>query len=227
MTTSSRRVAEVFGKPHKRVTHAIAQYDKRLRSLGRDSRTYFRPREYLDVRGKVQVEYDLTRDGFSALAMGFTGDKAFAWKVQYVDAFNAMEAKLLKDADKLEWKAARLGVKQVRRSFTDTLKNFVEYATQQGSKSASMYFTSVTNMEYQALGMLERQQTAIGNFRDTLDLMDIAFLSAAEMIAKVAIEQGMENKLHYKEIYILTKEKVKEYANSVSFAKLAVPAALD
>ena len=182
MTTTSRCVADVFNKPHHRVAHSVAQL---VKDLPKDQ-SYFRLISYTDRYGRQQPEYILTRDGFALLAMGFTGEKALHWKVQYIKAFNAMEAKLLKDANKLEWKAARLGVKQVRRSFTDTLQNFVEYATQQGSKSAVMYYTSVTKMEYQALGMLERQQTAIGNFRDTLDLMDIAFLSAAEMIAKLA-----------------------------------------
>ena len=36
-------------------------------------------------------EYLMNRDGFSLLAMGFTGKKALEWKVKYIQAFNAME----------------------------------------------------------------------------------------------------------------------------------------
>ena len=36
----------------------------------------------------------MNRDGFSLLVMGFTGSKALEWKVRYIQAFNAMEAKL-------------------------------------------------------------------------------------------------------------------------------------
>ena len=51
--------------------------------------------EYTDAQGKPRPEYLLTRDGFTLLAMGFTGTKALAFKVAYINAFNRME-RLLK-----------------------------------------------------------------------------------------------------------------------------------
>ena len=39
--------------------------------------------------------YNMTRDGFTLLAMGFTGKKALQWKIRYIQAFNAMEQRLL------------------------------------------------------------------------------------------------------------------------------------
>jgi Rha family phage regulatory protein len=215
--TSSLTVAKFFGKAHHRVLRAIENLE-----LPKDfTEANFGVSEYIDPTGRRLPEIMMTRDGFTVLAMGFTGKEAMQWKLKYLAAFNAMEAKLIKDSDKLEWKAARLGVKKVRKTFTDTVKNFVDYATEQGSQSAKMYYANITIMEYKALDLLERQKTSIGNFRDTLDIMDIAFLSAAEMVAKVAIEQGMEQKMHYKEIYIFAKQKVTDYANSVSFVRLA------
>ena len=44
--------------------------------------------------GKSYKEYLLTRDGFTLLAMGFTGSKAIEWKLKYIDAFNKMEQAL-------------------------------------------------------------------------------------------------------------------------------------
>ena len=38
--------------------------------------------------------FDMTRDGFSVLAMGFTGPRALKWKLRYIEAFNLMEAAL-------------------------------------------------------------------------------------------------------------------------------------
>ena len=55
---------------------------------------YFIPSKYKDASGKSNVEYLLTRDGFSLLVMGFTGAKALEWKLKYIAAFNAMEKKL-------------------------------------------------------------------------------------------------------------------------------------
>lgn len=38
--------------------------------------------------------YEMTRGGFTLLAMGFTGTKALKWKMRYIAAFNAMETQL-------------------------------------------------------------------------------------------------------------------------------------
>jgi hypothetical protein len=153
--------------------------------------------------------------------MGFTGAKASQWKLKFLAAFNAMEAKLVKENDKLEWNAARLQIKAVRKSFTNAVQDFVAYATEQGSKSAPMYYTNITKMEYKALDLLDKQKSAVGgNFRDTLDLMDISALTMAEVIAKSALESGMQQKMHYKEIYQFAKQKVNEYAAIVSMPRL-------
>ena len=50
--------------------------------------------EYADTSGRKLPCYDLTRDGFSLLVMGFTGEKALQWKIRYIQAFNAMEQAL-------------------------------------------------------------------------------------------------------------------------------------
>lgn len=47
--------------------------------------------QYLDSQGKEQLEYLMTRDGFSLLVMGFTGKEALQWKLKYIEAFNKME----------------------------------------------------------------------------------------------------------------------------------------
>lgn len=49
-------------------------------------------------RGKKYLEYLVTRDGFSLLAMGFTGTKALKWKIKYIEAFNKMEEMLRKQS---------------------------------------------------------------------------------------------------------------------------------
>ncbi len=50
---------------------------------------------YVDAQnGQTYKSYDINRDGFTLLAMGFTGAKALDWKLRYLDVFNAMEAEL-------------------------------------------------------------------------------------------------------------------------------------
>ena len=153
--------------------------------------------------------------------MGFQGEKAMRWKESFLKAFNAMEKALLKQQQKsIYWEAIRLQGKAVRKSTTDTVKDFVTYASKQGSKNAKFYYANITEMEYKALGMLEQSKQITGNFRDTLDSMQLGFLLVAENIATLAIQKGMEDELHYKDIYTLAKQKVTDYADSVSWAKL-------
>lgn len=109
ITATSLQVAEHFGKRHTHVLRAI-------RNLGVSeefSRLNFGPRDYIDERGKVQPMYDMTRDGFAMLAMGFTGQEAMGWKEAYIAAFNAMEAQLraLYVAPLLSQKEFRNGIK--------------------------------------------------------------------------------------------------------------------
>lgn len=51
--------------------------------------------QYINERGRTYKAYEMTRDGFSLLVMGFTGKKALDWKLKYIDAFNLMEQQLL------------------------------------------------------------------------------------------------------------------------------------
>ncbi len=89
-TTSSIDVARHFGKRHKTVLRAIANLDCSPEFTEHN----FAPSEYTDATGRTLPAYQLTRDGFMFLAMGFTGKDAARWKEAYIDAFNRMEAAL-------------------------------------------------------------------------------------------------------------------------------------
>jgi Rha family phage regulatory protein len=95
--TTSLVVAEKFEKLHKNVLRDIETIikdcpDKQFAKLN------FEPSKYKVVAGKNSIRdeamYNLTRQGFTMLAMGFTGSKAFLWKIAFINAFDRMEAKL-------------------------------------------------------------------------------------------------------------------------------------
>lgn len=91
--TTSRAVAERFGKLHKDVLKAIENLLLQMPDpeFGRRN---FAPSSYLNAQRKAQPEYRLTHDGFAFLAMRFTGRDAMAWQIAFLQAFNAMEAEL-------------------------------------------------------------------------------------------------------------------------------------
>ncbi|EJP2881069.1 Rha family transcriptional regulator, partial [Campylobacter jejuni] len=47
--------------------------------------------KYKDKKGELRPAYQISRDGFSLLAMSFTGKKALQWKMLFINAFNEME----------------------------------------------------------------------------------------------------------------------------------------
>lgn len=92
VTTTSLKIAEVFCKPHKDVLKAI----RSLETPEDFNRRNFSPVEYSDAKGEKRPAYCITKDGFTLLAMGFTGAKAMQFKIAYIEAFNAMERELQK-----------------------------------------------------------------------------------------------------------------------------------
>lgn len=84
---NSKKIAESFGMPHRSVLRAIAGVDCSA-EFGAHN---FVLSSYLSPQNKRLPCYDLTRDGFAFLCMGFTGKKAAEWKEKYINAFNQME----------------------------------------------------------------------------------------------------------------------------------------
>lgn len=88
--TNSRDVADYFGKRHDDIL-------KKLRNI--DSSPEFNARNfaevnYIDAKGEKRPMYEMTKDGFVFLVMGFTGKKAAQFKEAYIAEFNRMESEL-------------------------------------------------------------------------------------------------------------------------------------
>lgn len=98
LTVSSLRVAADFQKDHRHVTEVI----RNLTAENPAVKNLFIESSYINERGREYKCYELTRDGFSLLVMGFTGKKALEWKLKYIEAFNKMEQQLRSNSLNLE-----------------------------------------------------------------------------------------------------------------------------
>ena len=87
--TNSLLVAEKFEKQHKDVLEAVRKLTSAENSA--DLSQMFAEVELPDTYGRMRPAYIMNRDGFSLLVMGFTGEKALRFKLEYIDAFNKME----------------------------------------------------------------------------------------------------------------------------------------
>ena len=153
--TTSRTVAEQFDKQHFHVVRDIETIIKQMASASQqpnlDSANLFIKTTYqAEEGGRKYPEYLMTRDGFSLLAMGFTGKKALQFKLKFIDAFNRMEQalsvpKIERDARRIQ---TRLGTKTSHRPFTEAIKMLIEYLDSRGQRfhDAGYVYGHLTNL---------------------------------------------------------------------------------
>lgn len=84
--TTSLKVAEVFEKDHKNVIASI----KSIMRSAENSAHFYHSTTYKDSSNRNHEMFLMNEEGFSLLAMGFTGEKALQWKIKYIQAFKKM-----------------------------------------------------------------------------------------------------------------------------------------
>lgn len=119
LVTTSRKIAETFGKRHADVLRDIEKLECSQEFTERN----YALSEYKDISGKNNKEYILTKDGFVMLAMGYNGEKAMQFKELYIKTFNEMETELKRIAEeRKQWEIERAKGVLVRHILTDTIK---------------------------------------------------------------------------------------------------------
>ena len=191
IVVSSRQVAEKFEKEHYNIVRLLTS---KLTGANKDRLfQHFSKTSYKDASGKSNPMYLMDRDGFSFLVMGFTGDKADEWKLNFIDAFNAMEAKLkLIEQQELGRLIERIKGKEVRRTLTDAIKENVPE-----SPSKKWMYKNFTDLVYKStFGMTAKQMRVArgldkkANIRDFLSEKELKKVKAAESIIKGYLDMG-------------------------------------
>jgi Rha family phage regulatory protein len=96
----SRVIAKTFGKRHNNVLRDIDKLMEEVKTLGAQNRA---PRfvesnaSNPTIPGLFDRYFELDRNAFMLLAMGFTGTEALRWKLTFIDAFETMESALAKE----------------------------------------------------------------------------------------------------------------------------------
>lgn len=195
--TDSLTVAEMFHKRHDLVLRSIDNLIETFRkNEERSDHVFFLSHRKADD-GQYHRMYFMNRDGFSLLVMGFTGNKAFKWKLKYIEAFNAMEKALTERKSEQYINARKNGI-LTRKSETDVLKKLVEHAKAQGSTHADMLYVTYTKLVNKLVGVKTR---ADADFRQLTDLMTL------ERVILSTVEEGISKGLDYHEIYKECKKK--------------------
>lgn len=208
-------IARKFGMQHAKVTQAMKTLIPKLddfRVTGFHPKFEIEDREY---RGKKYQAYLLNRDCFILLGMRFDTKRARKWQGQFIAAFSAMEQRILladQNATDKQWLGQREQGKIARLEETDVINEFIDYATEQGSKSAKFYYKHLTNATYRALGLMVQSKPKL---RDTMNLYEISELLLAERLAKNSLKKYMQIGRHYKDIYNSVKDDLLAFGSGL------------
>lgn len=179
---TSLDVAETFGKEHKRVMQDIRELD-----CSEEFREHnFVPISYTDSMNRKKPMFVMTRDGFTLLAMGYTGEKAMQFKEAYIKQFNAMEKALIGKVKEREKGIA------VRQALTNAIKESGENERMHGHA-----YSTYTDLIYKVvLGKSAKQlreELGIGkqdNLRDSLSTEELAKVKSVEMVVSGLVDCG-------------------------------------
>lgn len=191
--TTSRKVAEFFEKEHKNVIRDIENLIEKD-GLNFELNSMFILSTYKDTYQRDKKQYLLTQDGFTLLAMGFTGPKALEFKLAYIKAFNEMKKEL--EDFKFQRKIAKEGYKGLTGSLKDEL----------GDDAKVYHFSNEADMINKiVLGLTAKQYCDIHKvdrkcMRDHLSSKDLEAISELEKYDEFLIRRGFTYKQREEEL---------------------------
>ena len=179
---TSLDVAETFSREHKNVLRDIRE----LQCSEDFRRLNFEQSEYLNEQNHKQPMFYMTRDGFTILVMGYTGEKAMKFKEAYIRQFNAMEKVLIGKLREREKGIA------VRQALTNALKE-----SQENERMHGYAYSTYTDVIYKSLFGKSAKQfrdelgiTKKDNLRDYFDADDLKKIQSKEMLVSGLIDCG-------------------------------------
>lgn len=209
--TTSLNIADKFEKNHRDVLRGIRELDCSEQFNKRN----FALIEYKDSRNRIKPMYEITKDGFSFLVMGFTGSEAAEWKEKYINLFNLMEKKIYQIATERkgsDWQVSRSNGRIHRRGLTDSIAPFILYAEGQDSVGTARHaYMNFTKLVHKNCGIEARE-------RDIVSAEMLRRLATLEGIVELKIIELMDRRMYCKEIYKEIKETLTIFVDLVPFS---------
>lgn len=121
-------------------------------------------------------------------------------------------SRLIAQQNNPSWQNVRKDGKIVYKQKTEVIKDFVDYATKQGSKSARRYYENLAKMENKALFLVEQKYK---NLREIMTIKQLMQVATADDVIEKALAEGMSRSLDYHDIYKLAKDRVVAFAEII------------
>lgn len=181
---TSLDVADTFGKEHYHVLEDIRSIQANIGSP--EFTGLFYETDYTASNGKKNPMYAMGRDGFTLLVMGYTGEKAMRYKLDYIRQFNAMEA--------------ALQGKRIEREKGIAVRQSLTKALQQSNEDTRMHghaYSNYTNCIYKELfGMTAAQLRARfgvgrkGDLHDCFSMEELQAIQSMECLVSGLVDCG-------------------------------------
>lgn len=181
---TSLDVAETFEKEHYHVIEDIRRIISDLSTP--EISGLFSESFYVASNGKKNPMFYITRDGFTLLVMGYTGEKAMKFKLAYIKQFNHME-KLLKE----KFVERQKGI-TVRHIVTDMIKQSNENERMHGH-AYSTYTDMIYRMLFGKSAKQLREDFGISkndSLRDCFTQEELRAIQSKEMLVTSLIDCG-------------------------------------
>jgi len=209
----SEGLAELSNNEHRAVVKLIKNYATDLEYFGVLTPSVSKPTR---SGGRPKTIYLLNEQQATLLTTFMTNSPTVRkFKIKLVEEFdkqNKVIQQLISQQKNPDWMNVRKDGKQVYFQKTDVIKDFINYAIEQGSKSAKMYYMNFAKMENKALFVFEQKYP---NLREVLTIRQLMQVSIADDIIEKAIKEGMENKLFYKDIFKECKKRIIKYVEII------------
>lgn len=184
-----------------------------IRVTNSDDNSYLKVRN--SGRGRsVEIDYFLSLDAAKEICMMSRTPKGKQVRRYFIEVEKKCKLLLRRQAN-ADWMLVRSKGKMIRIEQTHVIKEFVDYAIAQGSKSADKYYMTLTKMENKALFILEEGLGKPSNLRDMLSAFQVSQVTIADRIVAKALREGMDAQMYYKDIYQMARGRIEEFAELV------------
>lgn len=213
--TNTLIIAEETENSHQSVFRLVKKYKEDLEEFGVVGFEIHKPKKGSNGGRPIELAYLNEQQTTLMLTYMRNSDIVRKFKIKLVKEFYKIKKVLSEISSRQnnqEWIELRKNGKLTRKSETNTIKSFVEYAEEQGSKNSKMYFANISRMENKALFFIQEK---FPNLREILTGQQLQIMSSADQIVEKAIQEGMDQKLHYKDIYKMAKERIETFASII------------
>lgn len=201
--TDSLTISEATGIQHNSVTRIIRNKRHLFEAFGTIE---FMDLKSKNLKGGRPIKNYILNEPQATLLITFldNNEKVDLFKKELVRQFFEMK-NVLTEKKTTAWLESRQQGKLTRKSETDEIKHFVEYATAQGSGHADKYYIHFSKLADKTVGITDREIAST---------FQLNTLTLVERIILITIRQGITQGRNYKDIYQHCKQAVDNFGTS-------------